>query len=345
MEDLHYSDDKTTILTRKILKHLAQFYMIENIEEVVLNRPEEVWIKMKGGDWERKPAPELTYNYIKRVCQSLANINNSEFSEDVLPVVSCELPGLPFRFQAVMGPNVKYKSGDRFGCGIAIRSLVASKMEFSSWNLRNNQRLPGSQKNIDDFEGVEQHVGKIQAIIDSHQSIIVSGMTSCGKTTFTNRLIEMIDPNARVLTVEDTRELTVPQDNHLHLMVPRNVSGNRFTWNSAVNALMRMTPDWVICGELSIENAETIYSLMGKGHPIITTIHAGTPAQALNAIAINMAANKSDVSNDSVMMNLKSLVGCVIQLERSGGKRFVSDISFPIQEYQEAISKQQKSTV
>lgn len=99
--------DPNHIATR-VLKKLSRYYLADNIEEVIMNRPGFIWIKERRGEWEQFEAPELDYKYVYRLCRVLANINSAKFSEDDLPVVSCEIPGAPYRFQAMVGPNVRY---------------------------------------------------------------------------------------------------------------------------------------------------------------------------------------------------------------------------------------------
>ncbi|MFZ3583788.1 ATPase, T2SS/T4P/T4SS family [Loktanella sp. DJP18] len=316
----------------RVLRKLHAFYSRPNLEELVMNRPGYVWIKDRGSDWQEFEAPELTYDYIFRLCKVLANINNAKFSEADIPIVSCELPGAPFRFQAVVGSNVRYSLDDRVGVALAIRSLMAdTRIDFSSYGLVGDAQLPGSAAGLLAFDVGEDHIEALHEIIARHESIIVSGATSTGKTTFTNKVIELIPENERIITVEDARELSVLQRNRVHMMVPRTRSANAIGYPEIIDSLVRLTPDWIICGELSIANAQPIYATMGKGHPVITTVHAGSPAEAIAAFANNMSIAGADIalSGRSLYDSIASQVGAVIQLERRDGRRRVVDIAFP----------------
>lgn len=332
------------LLANRVLAPLSKYYLRDNIEEIAMNQPGEIWVKQKRGDWVAEEAPELTYKYLASVCTVLANINHAHFSEDGLPIVSCEIPGKPFRFQAVMGTNVRYELGTNKGVALAVRSLVAdtSITLESGYGLSPDAVLPGSERFFADFEITGSHIDKIKHIIEQHTSIIVSGATSTGKTTFTNRLLAMLHPQARIITVEDARELTVEQPNRVHLMVPRNQGTNRIGYPQIIDSLMRLTPDWVICGELSTTNAEPLYSLMGKGHPLITTVHAGTPDEAIEAFVNNMATSGSRLDPETTAQNLRSIIGCIIQLDRRDGRRKVVDIVFPMRDIQRKISVERR---
>jgi type IV secretory pathway ATPase VirB11/archaellum biosynthesis ATPase len=319
-------------IAKRVLTKLSSYYLIEELEEIVVNKPGEIWVKKRRQDWELRDAPDLNYTYIKRVCRILANINGALFSEADLPVVSCELPGSPFRFQAIIGQNVRYNLDDRKGVALAIRALTAdTSINFSSYGLVPNTILPGSAVSMDEFGVTNDHVETIAEVIAKHESIVISGATSTGKTTFTNKVIELIPPDKRIITVEDARELTVHQKNRVHLMVPRNRSANSVGYSEVIDSLVRLTPDWIICGELSIANAQPIYATMGKGHPVITTVHAGTPDEAVSAFANNMsiAGGEVSLSGPELANSIRSQIGCIIQLDRRDGVRKVVEITFP----------------
>ncbi len=322
-------------IASRVLRKLSKYYLRDEIEEVIMNRPGFVWIKPRRGDWEKMEAPELNYEYVYRLCKVLANINGAKFSEDEIPVVACELPGAPFRFQAVVGSNVRYELGDRKGVAMAIRALTAdTSIDFNSYGLTGSNALPGSASGLKEFALADDHIQAISEVIGRHESIIVSGATSTGKTTFTNKIIEIIPRDQRVLTVEDARELTVPHENRVHLMVPRTKAANMITYPTIIDALMRLTPDWIVCGELSIANAQPVYATMGKGHPVLTTVHAGSPSEAISAFAnnMNMAGVDSSLGGESLVDNIKSQIGAIIQLERRDGVRRVVEITFPSRE-------------
>ena len=142
----------------------------------------------------------------------------------------------------------------------------------------------------------------------------------------------MIDRRERIITVEDARELTVPHLNRVHLMVARNKSANKVSYNTIIDSLVRLTPDWIVCGELSIDNAKAVYATMGKGHPVISTVHARTPEGAIAQFANNMslAGGSMTMMGPELYKSIAAQIGCIIQIERQpDGSRRVVEISFP----------------
>ena len=318
-------------LINKVLEKLSYYFEQKNVEEILVNQPGEVVIKYFGKEWERFEDPEITYKYLGQVFRFLSHLNMSAFEENDLPIVSCEIPGKPFRLQGIQGPNVYYNLSDRKGVCLAIRSLAGRQIEYKDFNLSNGIELPGLMRLIEGFEADDKHIDQINDIIKRHQSILISGATSTGKTTFLGKVVEAIDERNRVLSIEDTREVHIPQWNRVRLIVPRNRSTqNSVTYKEILDAVIRLTPDWIVCGEVSVSNAAPLVSLMGKGHPIITTVHASTPQEALQAFINNMATDGASIGNsESMMSELKRLVGCIIQIERRDGKRRVVDIVYP----------------
>ncbi|MCY3983270.1 MAG: ATPase, T2SS/T4P/T4SS family [Roseovarius sp.] len=319
-------------IAERVLEKLSRYYLSENMEEIAINRPGTVWIRKRRRDWKPAEAPELDYAYIHRLCRVLANINNARFSEDDLPIVSCELPGGGHRFQAIVGSNVRHDADDRKGVALAVRALSANtQIQLSSYGLTSGAKLQRGSKSIDGIELPVDHVEALKEVVRLRESIIISGATSTGKTTFANKIIELIDLDHRIITVEDAREITVAHQNRVHIVVPRNRSANSVGHPEIVDALVRLTPDWIVIGELSIANSQSIYTIMGKGHPVVATVHAGSPEEAISAFANNMAVARFEapLSGKALHNSIRSQTGAIVQLDRMGGKRRVVDIIYP----------------
>lgn len=326
---LYYSDAQTMVASR-VLERLAKYYDRDDIEEIVMNRPEEVWVKSRGGPWTPEAAHDLTYEYIAdRVCPVLANINGTPFDQNDIPIVACDVPDREMRFQCIVGNNVRYDGGDRRGVALSIRSLSANTaIDFSSYGL-----VPGIRnRTVSVFDGFDAAAGDLDLIcrtVEAGLSILISGPTSSGKTTFANRVLQLIDHRFRIITVEDARELKLLQPNRVHLIVPRHRSANHVSHNEIIDSLMRLSPDYVVLGELSTSNAASTFSLMGKGHPVMSTVHAGSPDEAMKAFANNMMTNGSLQGIQSIYDALRPQIGCIVQLTK---QRRVSDIVFPARE-------------
>ena len=114
-------------------------------------------------------------------------------------------------------------------------------------------------------------------LVQYKMNILVSGGTSSGKTTLLNALAFFIPPEARVVSIEDTRELNLPRDNWLPSVVRTATGANEegevdlFT---LLKSSFRQNPDYVIVGEVRGKEAYVLFQGMASGHSSISTIHA-----------------------------------------------------------------------
>jgi flagellar protein FlaI len=114
-------------------------------------------------------------------------------------------------------------------------------------------------------------------------SIIISGGTASGKTSLLNTLLPFIPPNHRVISIEDTRELQLPEFMHWVPLTTRAPSpegkGGVSMLDLLVNSL-RMRPDRIIVGEIRrAAEAEVLFEAMHTGHSVYATLHADTAEQ------------------------------------------------------------------
>ncbi|MBN9344453.1 MAG: Flp pilus assembly complex ATPase component TadA, partial [Holosporales bacterium] len=161
-------------------------------------------------------------------------------------------------------------------------------------------------------------------------NILISGGTSSGKTTFMNMLLQSIPKDKRILILEDTRELNVPHENHVHYVVSRNEKNPTLDYPQMIDHLMRSRPDIILMGELSMANSYPILRLLNSGHAgFMCTLHANSCEAALSwAIPQNIAFSGHETKG--VKEFLYEAVDLVIQLHRNDqGKRYVGELLFP----------------
>lgn len=181
--------------------------------------------------------------------------------------------------------------------------------------------------------GVTGHLKeKLIRWVEKGANLIISGGTSSGKTTFLNALIQYIPANTRILTVEDTYELEIPHQDTVNYRVSRNEENLTVGYPQMLDHLLRSTPDVIIAGEVSIQNAYPILKMLNSGHSgFMCTVHANTPQLALKlAIPQNVALSGMNVPDvDKV---LYKLIDVVIQVHKiKDGKRVVTELFFPKQ--------------
>ncbi len=114
-------------------------------------------------------------------------------------------------------------------------------------------------------------------LVEHKMNLLITGGTSSGKTTLLNAVAFFIPPEARVVTIEDTRELNLPRENWLP-SVARTATGvgglGEITLFELLRASFRQNPDYVIVGETRGKEASVLFQGMASGHSSISTIHA-----------------------------------------------------------------------
>lgn len=116
-------------------------------------------------------------------------------------------------------------------------------------------------------------------------NILIAGGTASGKTSFLNAISAMIPPTQRTISIEDTREISLPGSLHWN-WIPLNSREKNPEGKGKVSMLdlmiasLRMRPDRIIVGEVrKKEQADTMFEAMHTGHSVMTTMHADTVEQ------------------------------------------------------------------
>jgi len=114
-------------------------------------------------------------------------------------------------------------------------------------------------------------------LVQYKMNILVTGGTASGKTTLLNAVAFFIPPEARVVSIEDTRELNLPRENWLPSVV-RGSTGNKgeneISLFTLLRSSFRQSPDYVIVGEVRGKEASVLFQGMASGHSSISTMHA-----------------------------------------------------------------------
>jgi pilus assembly protein CpaF len=176
-----------------------------------------------------------------------------------------------------------------------------------------------------------QMLQTLTAAVRAKISILISGGTGAGKTTFLNMLSKYIPETERLVTIEDAAELQIQQQNVVRLETrPPNVEGTGAVRQRQllINSL-RMRPDRIVIGEVRGEEAFDMLQAMNTGHEgSMTTIHANTCRDALSRLESMVAMANFNIPEKAVRQQIASAVGIVVQISRmSDGSRRVVHIS------------------
>jgi flagellar protein FlaI len=159
-------------------------------------------------------------------------------------------------------------------------------------------------------------------IIQGRQSAIYSGGTASGKTTAINAIMLFIPPGLKVITIEDTREINIPQPNWIAGLTrggfgPRDAHGRQAgeidMFQLLKNAL-RQRPEYIIVGEVRGAEAYNLFQAMATGHAAYGTMHA----DSVDAVIHRLESDPINIPRS--LLEALDVVAVQIQT-RVGGKR------------------------
>lgn len=170
----------------------------------------------------------------------------------------------------------------------------------------------------------------LKAVVSKKLNCVISGGTSSGKTSLLNFLCRYLGIQERILTVEDTVELSPPVINLVQLQARKaNADGaGAVTLRSLVQCALRMRPDRIIVGECRGDEVLEMLQALNTGHPgSFTTIHSNSCAEALQRLELLCLLGTQNVSVSAVREWIATSVEVVVQVERNErGLRYVKSI-------------------
>jgi len=121
--------------------------------------------------------------------------------------------------------------------------------------------------------------------IEHNKSLIFAGGTASGKTTSMNAVSMFIPPRAKVLTIEDTRELSLYHDNWLSSVTrERRYEGTDIDMYDLLRSALRHRPEYIVVGEVRGDEATTLFQAMNTGHTTFSTMHADSIETVINRL-------------------------------------------------------------
>jgi P-type conjugative transfer ATPase TrbB len=202
---------------------------------------------------------------VERIIRLVASHARAEIHGD-RPVISAELP-----------PHAEGRAGERF------EGVLPPVSEAPCFSIRK----PAERLHLlEDYvaEGImpAEAAGLLRTAVADRLNILVAGGTSSGKTTLANALLaEMARVDARVILIEDTRELQCPLPDTVALRTRAGAA----SMTDLVRSTMRLRPDRIVVGEVRGPEALDMLKAWNTGHPGgIATVHANSARAALTRI-------------------------------------------------------------
>jgi pilus assembly protein CpaF len=292
------------------LQPIAHFITDPEVSEVMVNGDQSVFIQRDG---KLEPVnARIEQRYLSTAVKRIARSLGEDISESK-PLLDARLPD-GSRVAAAFPPCSPH------GVTLTIRKFRPH------WFTLDELVSVGS---------VPRHVADqlTQAVLD-RQTILVSGGTDTGKTTFTKALLDFIPQHERIGVIEDTIELKIDHPNVFRFEArreQRDAGGNviipAVTIRDLVKATLRHRPDRLIIGEVRGGEAFDLLDALNTGHAgSISTLHANSASQALSRLASLALRADVDLPYRAIQSEIGDLVNLAVHIQRRDARRFVSEV-------------------
>jgi type IV secretion system protein VirB11 len=313
-----------------ILDYLAA----PDVTEICINRPGQFYVERAAG-WQCVDAPALTCERARQFCTAVVNESNTgQRITDVEPMVSLTFP-TGQRAQFVIPPAC---AAGTVSITIRLPSRHARSLaQYAEQGFFDHVAAPAAGPDAHDLEllalrQAQDYAGFFERAVQLRKTIVVSGATGSGKTTFMKSLVQAIPHGERLVTIEDARELFITQPNVVHLLYSKGgQGGGAVTAKSCMEACLRMKPDRIILAELRGDEAFYFIRNCASGHPgSITSCHAGSTRQTWDQLALMVKASPEGAGLEyaAIQRLLRATIDIVVHIAAHRGRRHITAIEF-----------------
>jgi len=294
----------------------------DTVTEIMVNRPGEVWIEdARDPGMKRIETPEIDDQLVQRLAEQVARVSHQGINREH-PLLGATLPAEEFG-----GARIQFcgPPASRRHWVMAIRRHRRLDLPLDAYDSgpltgEVEQAMPDAQA---------EPIAFLREAIRQKRTILISGGTSTGKTTFLNAMLKEIPCTERVVLVEDTPELKLPGENGVGLVAVKGELGEaKVTANELLQAALRLRPDRIVLGELRGAESVSFLRAINTGHPgSFSTIHANSLTGALEQLALMVMQTGIGLSRKDTIAYAASVIDVIVQLGRGyDGKRGIAAI-------------------
>jgi pilus assembly protein CpaF len=278
------------------------------ISDILINGPKQVYIEKSG----KLQLTDVSFQDDQHLLHIIGRIVSrvGRRVDEASPMVDARLPD-GSRVNAIVPP-------------LAIDGPSMSIRRFGKDPLRIDNLLAKGALTAEMIEF-------LCAIVKARLNIIVCGGTGSGKTTMLNCLSSFVPENERIVTIEDSAELSLQQPHVVRLETrPANLEGKgEIAQRDLVKNCLRMRPDRIIVGEVRGAEVLDMLQAMSTGHDgSIATIHANSPREGLGRLEMMMLLSGVNLPERAMRQQIAAAVHIFVHVSRlSDGSRKVMRIS------------------
>ena len=279
----------------------------DRVTDIMVNGPYSVFIEERG-KLVKTPVKFRDEDHLKRLAQRMAR-NVGRRLDDSSPMVDARLPD-GSRVNIVMPP-------------ISLQGTLISIRRFPNKPIT----LDFLSQNGTIDKGIRTF---LEVASRGRLNMVISGGTGSGKTTLLNACSQYIDPQERIVTIEDAAELRLQQPHVLSLETrPASLEGaHEIGQRELVKNALRMRPDRIILGEVRQGEAFDMLQAMNTGHDgSLGTMHANNPRDAVARLENMIMMAGFDLPARAIRNQISSALDLIVQIQRMpDGQRRLTNI-------------------
>ncbi|MBY3473713.1 P-type DNA transfer ATPase VirB11 [Rhizobium laguerreae] len=318
-------------VVRELLVPLSPFLRDKSLYEIIVNWPTQVVTEGTAG-WQTHQLPELSFDKLMRLARAVASYSNQSIDE-TRPILSATLPG-DERIQIVIPPATT-----RGTVSITIRKPSSVSLSLNDLDqgglfaeVAREAGIPSVDRRLLEFYQNGSYQAFLREAVHARKNIIISGATGSGKTTLSKALIRHIPSSERIISIEDTPELVIPQPNHVRLFYSKGGQGlAKVGAKDLLESCLRMRPDRILLQELRDGTAFYYIRNVNSGHPgSITTVHADSARLAFEQLTLLVKESDGgrDLERNDIREMLKIAIDVIVQCKRIDGRFRVTEIYY-----------------
>lgn len=313
--------DEAMRVLRDRLSPLVPYMENEAVNEIMINSHGNYFVE-SGGKISRVEV-SLNQNAIDAAIRAVMTIN----SKDTGYIMDARLPGLRVACAmppvAVHGPlmTIRKHSRNRFS--------LLDYVKQGGFERKGGSRRTASVEETATAEALAKQGGLglakfLRWAVRSHKNLLIAGGTGSGKTTLLSSCLMEIPETERIITCEDTNEITLSQPNIVQLEAYAVPNGTAVTIRDLIRLCLRSRPDRIVVGEIRGQEAYDFLDAMNTGHSgSLCTIHADSAFLALRRLEslIRMSPTAANLPLPDMRSSIASAIHYVIYQARDGGIR------------------------
>lgn len=269
----------------------------DNITEVMINGPKNIFIEKKG-KLQRLNKEFENERRLEDIIQKIVGMAGREVNQ-ANPIVDTRLPD-GSRVNVVLPP-------------VSMHGATVTIRKFSKTPMTVEQLLR--------YKSITPEVAQVlEVLVKAKYNIFICGGTGSGKTTFLNAVSNFIPKDERIITIEDSAELQITGVENLVSLETRNANASgsgEITIRDLIKSSLRMRPERIVVGEVRGGEALDMLQAMNTGHDgSLSTGHANSTKDMLSRLETMVLQGAAGLPLEAIRQQIASALDIIIHLSR-----------------------------